>query len=27
MQVMTLPPDWDGYPNHRHDASVDDANQ
>ena len=27
MQVMTLPPNWDGYPNHRHDASVDDANQ
>lgn len=27
MQVMTLPPNWDGYPNHRHDASVEDANQ
>jgi mannose-6-phosphate isomerase-like protein (cupin superfamily) len=27
MQVMTLPPDWDGYPMHRHDASVEDANQ
>src|SRR3989442_1195487 len=27
MQVMTLPPDWDGYPDHRHDASVEDANQ
>ncbi len=27
MQVMTLPPRWDGYPNHLHDESVDDANQ
>ena len=27
MQVMTLPPNWDGYPNHRHDANVEDANQ
>jgi len=27
MQVLTLPPKWDGYPNHRHDATVDDANQ
>ena len=27
MQVMTLPRNWDGYPNHRHDASVEDANQ
>jgi len=27
MQVMTLPADWDGYPDHRHDASVADANQ
>jgi mannose-6-phosphate isomerase-like protein (cupin superfamily) len=27
MQVMTLPPNWDGYPDHRHDASVEDANQ
>ena len=27
MQVMTLPPFWGGYPNHRHDANVDDANQ
>jgi hypothetical protein len=27
MQVMTLPGDWDGYPNHRHDASVEDASQ
>ena len=27
MQVMTLPPNWDGYPDHHHDASVSDANQ
>lgn len=27
MQVMTLPADWGGYPNHRHDASVEDANR
>ena len=27
MQVLTLPPNWDGYPNHKHDASVADANQ
>ncbi len=27
MQVLTLPPDWDGYPRHRHDADVEDANQ
>jgi mannose-6-phosphate isomerase-like protein (cupin superfamily) len=27
MQVFTLPANWDGYPNHRHDASVEDANQ
>src|SRR3954453_10536073 len=27
MQVMTLPPEWDGYPLHRHDAGVEDANQ
>jgi hypothetical protein len=27
MQVMALPPSWDGYPNHNHDASVEDANQ
>jgi hypothetical protein len=27
MQLMTLPPDWDGYPNHRHDAGVEDGNQ
>ena len=27
MQVMTLPADWAGYPNHRHVAGVEDANQ
>ena len=27
MQVLTLPPNWDGYPNHRHDASAQDPNQ
>lgn len=27
MQVMTLPPDWDGYPDHHHDGTVEDANQ
>ena len=27
MQLMTLPPNWDAYPNHHHDASVEDANQ
>ena len=27
MQVMTLPPDWDGYPNHSHDASTEEAGQ
>ena len=27
MQVMTLPANWDGYPDHKHDASVADANQ
>jgi mannose-6-phosphate isomerase-like protein (cupin superfamily) len=26
MQVMTLPANWDGYPNHRHDSSAEDAN-
>jgi len=26
MQVMTLPPNWDSYPDHKHDASVADAN-
>jgi hypothetical protein len=27
MQLFTLPPGFDSYPNHRHDALVDDANQ
>jgi mannose-6-phosphate isomerase-like protein (cupin superfamily) len=27
MQVMTLPAEWDGYPEHRHDATVADADQ
>jgi mannose-6-phosphate isomerase-like protein (cupin superfamily) len=27
MQVLTLPPDWDGYPNHNHDANAFDPNQ
>jgi mannose-6-phosphate isomerase-like protein (cupin superfamily) len=27
MQVLTLPPNWDGYPNHRHDARAQDPNQ
>lgn len=27
MQAMTLPPNWDGYPEHHHDATMDDANQ
>ena len=27
MQVMNLPPQWDGYPDHHHDATMDDANQ
>jgi hypothetical protein len=27
MQVLTLPPDWDGYPNHKHDADSQDPNQ
>lgn len=26
MKLMT-PPDWYGYPNHEHDATLDDANQ
>ena len=25
MQVMTLPPNWDGYPNHSHDTSTEEA--
>jgi hypothetical protein len=27
MQVMTLPPHWDGYPVHAHGPDVDDADQ
>jgi mannose-6-phosphate isomerase-like protein (cupin superfamily) len=27
MQVLTLPPDWDGYPMHNHDATAFDPNQ
>jgi mannose-6-phosphate isomerase-like protein (cupin superfamily) len=27
MQLLTLPPNWDGYPNHKHDASSVDPNQ
>ena len=27
MQVMTLPPNWDGYPMHNHDADAYDPNQ
>lgn len=27
MQLITLPPHWDGYPNHRHDSAVEDADQ
>ncbi len=27
MQVLTLPPDWDGYPMHKHDADAFDPNQ
>jgi mannose-6-phosphate isomerase-like protein (cupin superfamily) len=27
MQVLTLPPEWDGYPLHNHDASAFDPNQ
>jgi mannose-6-phosphate isomerase-like protein (cupin superfamily) len=27
MQVLTLPPDWDGYPEHNHDAEAFDPNQ
>ena len=27
MQVMTLPPNWDGYPTHNHDADAYDPNQ
>jgi mannose-6-phosphate isomerase-like protein (cupin superfamily) len=27
MQVLTLPPKWDGYPMHNHDAAAFDPNQ
>jgi dihydrofolate reductase len=27
MQIFTLPPDWDGYPNHNHGPSAFDPNQ
>jgi mannose-6-phosphate isomerase-like protein (cupin superfamily) len=27
MQVLTLPANWDGYPNHNHDATAFDPNQ
>jgi mannose-6-phosphate isomerase-like protein (cupin superfamily) len=27
MQVFTLPPNWDGYPNHDHSATAIDPNQ
>jgi hypothetical protein len=27
MQVLTLPADWQGYPNHNHDADAQDPNQ
>jgi hypothetical protein len=27
MQVFTLPPDWDGYPEHTHGAEAFDPNQ
>jgi mannose-6-phosphate isomerase-like protein (cupin superfamily) len=27
MQVMTLPADWDGYPDHCHDATTAEAGQ
>lgn len=27
MQVLTLPPHWDGYPEHNHDADAFDPNQ
>ena len=27
MQVLTLPPDWDGYPNHNHGSEAFDPNQ
>ena len=27
MQVLSLPPSWDGYPMHNHDAEASDPNQ
>ena len=27
MQVLTLPPDWDGYPEHAHDEAAFDPDQ
>jgi mannose-6-phosphate isomerase-like protein (cupin superfamily) len=27
MQLLTLPPEWDGYPDHNHDATAFDPNQ
>src|SRR5262245_54772619 len=27
MQVFTLPPNWDGYPDHNHDTTAFDPNQ
>ena len=27
MQVLTLPPDWGGYPNHNHDETTEEAGQ
>jgi uncharacterized cupin superfamily protein len=27
MQVMTLPPNWDDYPNHSHNLSTEEAGQ
>jgi mannose-6-phosphate isomerase-like protein (cupin superfamily) len=27
MQVLALPPEWDGYPEHKHDAKAFDPNQ
>ena len=27
MQVLTLPPNWDGYPNHNHSSDAFDPNQ
>jgi mannose-6-phosphate isomerase-like protein (cupin superfamily) len=27
MQVMTLPANWDGYPDHSHDATTEEAGQ